>query len=94
MGIRPDDGGAALPRINAFLEDLLARRGLRSSGFNNIRLVELNGGRIVEPTAFEPDPSTYRGEFYYNAINNVLYRKIVTRREPGIVVAYWQKISD
>jgi len=94
MGVKPDNGGTTLPKLIDFLDDLIARRGLRKGGFNNIRFVELDGGRIIEPTAFEPDPNTYRGEYYYNAVTNTLYRKIVTRREPGIVVAHWQKISD
>lgn len=93
MGIAPEDA-TSLSKTNEFLEDLLSRRGIKKGGFNNIRFVELEGGRVIEPTAFEPDPRTYRGEYYYNAITNALYRKIVTRREPGIVVAHWQKISD
>lgn len=93
MGIKPDDD-TTLAKSTAFLQDLLDRRGVRKGGFNNIRFVELDGGRIIEPTAFEPDPRTYRGEYYYNAIENTLYRKIVTRKEPGIVVAHWKKISD
>lgn len=93
MGITPEDA-TSLSKTNEFLEDLLSRRGIKKGGFNNIRFVELEGGRIIEPTAFEPDPRTHRGEYYYNAITNVLYRKIITRKEPGIIVAHWQKISD
>jgi len=77
-----------------FLTDLFSRRSTKRNGHNNIRFVELEGGRIIEPTAFEPDPNTYRGEYYYNANTNTLYRKIITRKEPGLVVAYWHKISD
>jgi hypothetical protein len=58
------------------------------------RFMELIGAEIVEPTAFEPDPATHRGEYYYNAITNTLYRKIVDREEPGIIVAHWQQISE
>jgi hypothetical protein len=56
--------------------------------------VELKGGRVIEPTAFEPDARTYRGEYYYNAVSNALYRKIITKKEPGIIAAHWVKISD
>jgi hypothetical protein len=77
-----------------FLQDLFARRGLKRIGELSARFLELDGATIVEPTAFEPDAATYRGEYYYNAITNTLYRKVVTRREPGVVVAYWQKSSN
>lgn len=66
----------------------------RTAGHNPIWFLELHGATIIEPTAFEPDPSTYRETHYYNAITNTLYKKIITRQEPGIVVAHWQKVSD
>ena len=59
-----------------------------------MRFLELNGATIIEPTAFEPDPTTYRRSHYYNAITNTLYRKVTTRSQPGITVAHWQKVSD
>lgn len=76
------------------LDDLSERRGRQTVGYNPIWFLELHGATIIEPTAFEPDPATYRGTHYYNAITNTLYKKIVTRKEPGIVVAHWQKVSD
>ena len=94
MGIKPNNDGTTSLITNNFLTDLFSRRGQHNGGFNNIRVVELDGGKIIEPTAFEPNANTYRGEYYYNAITNALYRKIITRKEPGIVVAHWQKISD
>ena len=66
----------------------------RSVGHDPIWFLELHGAAIIEPTAFEPDPSTHRGTHYYNAITNTLHKKIITRKEPGIVVAHWQKVSD
>lgn len=77
-----------------FLLDLGQRRGNRTIGHEAIRFVELDGGVIIEPTAFEPDASTHRDSHYYNAMTNVLYKKVITRKEPGIVVAYWQKVSN
>jgi hypothetical protein len=76
-----------------FLIDLAQRRGNKTIGHEATRFVELDGGVIVEPTAFEPDPATHHDSHYYNAITNVLYKKVVTRKEPGIVVAHWQKVS-
>jgi hypothetical protein len=77
-----------------FLYDLIRRRGNSTIGGDTARFVELDGGTIIEPTAFEPDASTCRESHYYNVMTNVLYKKVVTRKEPGIVVAYWQKVSN
>ena len=77
-----------------FLQDLIARRGLKSTGEFSARFLELDGATIIEPTAFEPDASTSRSEYYYNAITNTLYRRVVVRQEPGVVVAHWQKTSN
>lgn len=78
----------------SILDDLTERRGQRTVGHDTIWFLELQGATIIEPTAFEPDAATYRGTHYYNVITNTLYKKIVTRNEPGIVVAHWQKVSD
>lgn len=65
-----------------FLNDLFARCGRRYTNPNgNIWFLERNGARIVEPLAGEPDPNTFRGEYYYNSIENMLYRKIKTIAE-------------
>lgn len=77
-----------------FINDLLDRQGRRTPGYNPIWFLELVGATVIVPTAFEPDPATHRGTHYYNAVTNVLYKKVITRKEPGVVVAYWQKVSD
>lgn len=77
-----------------FLTDLFSRRGNPSPGWNPVWFLEHWGATIIEPTAFEPDPATYRGDFYYNAVTNTLYRKVISRQEPGIIVASWRKASD
>ncbi len=77
----------------AFLADLGDRRGRPSPGHNSVWFLERFGATIVQPTAFEPDPATHRDDYYYNATTNALYKKVVSRREPGIVVAHWQKMS-
>lgn len=79
--------------MNDFLVDLYNRRLNDEIGGISVRTVELYGGVVVEPTAFEPDPVTSRDEYYYNAVTNALYKRIVTRRETGIVSAYWQRVS-
>lgn len=78
---------------NEFLTDLLSRRGTPSPGWNPIWFLEKWGATIIEPTAFEPDPATYRDDYYYNAETNTLYRKVISRSKPNIV-ASWRKISD
>jgi len=94
MSLFPDDDGEGLAKSYEFVQDLFNRRKSIKGGNNNIRIVELKGGRVIEPTAFEPDARTYRGEYYYNAVSNALYRKIMTKKEHGIIAAHWVKISD
>ena len=78
-----------------WLDELSEVRGRRFVGNNNtVWMLELAGATPIEPTAFEPDAATYRGDYYYNAITNALYKKIITRKEPGIIHAYWQKVSE
>lgn len=80
--------------MSDFLQDLANRLGRPYQGHHCARLLELNGATIIEPTAFEPDPATHRQSHYYNAITNTLYRKVITYKEPGVVVAHWLKVSD
>lgn len=56
--------------------------------------LELEGAKVIIPTAFEPDPNTCRDDYYYNAITNVLYKKIASRNSNGIITAVWQKASQ
>lgn len=80
--------------MNPFLSDLYERRLNNDIGGIGVRSIELMGGRVIEPTAFEPDPQTCRDEHYYNAATNTLYKRIVVRKEFGILAAYWQRISS
>jgi hypothetical protein len=74
---------------NDFLADLFSRRSKFSNSYGeNVRFLELHGARIIEPTAFEPDPFTHRGDFYYNAVDNALYRKVKTSKYSAI----WNKM--
>lgn len=77
-----------------FLADLFSRQGNRTAGYDTVWYLELHGATVVEPTAFEPDPTTFRGSHYYNVITNTLYKKVITYKESGIVVAHWKKVSD
>lgn len=79
----------------SFLEELFDKRGSKSLGYDEIRYIELVGGTVIEPMAYEPDATTHRESHYYNAKTNTLYRKIVSKRIGGLVVsAYWQKVSQ
>jgi hypothetical protein len=77
-----------------FFKDLSTRVNIQGVKHLASRLIELDGGKIIEPTAFEPDAATYRDTHYYNAKTNILYIKVITRQEPGVVVAHWQKVSQ
>lgn len=80
--------------MNEFLEDLYNRRLNNDIGGVGVRSVELYGGHVIEPTAFEPDPVTSRDEYYYNANTNALYKRIVVRKEFAVLAAYWQRVSS
>lgn len=77
---------------NEFLDDLFARRGIDTVHSETARLLELYGAEIIEPTAFEPDPNTHRSDFYYNAVNNVLYKKVTVGTD--IKASHWKPISS
>ena len=79
--------------MNDFITDLFSRRLNDEIGGLGVRTVELYGGMVIEPTAFEPDPTTFRGEYYYNATSNALFKKIVVRKEFTVLSAYWQRVS-
>ena len=81
--------------IYGFLEDLAARRGLITVGNNPLRLgVELSGGKMVCTTSFEPDPTTFRDEYYYNVRTNALYKKVIVSHCDGMIVAFWKQASS
>ena len=79
------------------LTDMQERRGPTVFGHTDITLgVELHGGQQVPALSTTPDPTTFRGEYYYHATLNVLYKKVVTQSKPeiGLIVAHWQPISN
>jgi hypothetical protein len=51
-------------------------------GGNSLRYVELGGARFVEQVYYEPDPVTFRDQFYYNARQNRLFKKLNTKPVP------------
>ena len=81
IGTLGDDGSTITQVItptvtqNEYLADILGRRRLNNSRGDCVWFLEKHGANIVEPTAFEPDPNTHRSDYYYNAVENVLYRK-------------------
>lgn len=60
-----------------------------------LNTIELVGGEVVEATVYEPDAATYRGEYYYNARSNILFKRKWIKRDPhgGAMLATWQPIS-
>ena len=83
------------------LGDLMVRRqplaaGGSGGGGDAHRLIELYGGELVPCLHYEPDPLTFRSDYYYHSGLNVLYRKILTTDHPeqGIVRGYWKQVSQ
>jgi hypothetical protein len=75
VGAFVDFSEAQIATQSDFLTDILNRRRLNYSRGDCVWFLEKHGAHIVQPTAFEPDPETHRSDYYYNAIENVLYRK-------------------
>ena len=60
-----------------------------SSGYNPHRFIELLGGTAVLISNYEPDPLTFRDEYYYNSRTNQLFKLI--RKDARY--AYWKSVS-
>ena len=58
-----------------FIADILNRRNKSSIGGDTVWFLELNGATVINPTPFEPDPNTHRQEYYYNSIDNIMYKR-------------------
>ena len=57
------------------LNDIRQHRGEPSMGYNPHRFVELHGGTMVPVSNYEPDPQTFRHDYYYNSRTNQLLKK-------------------
>ena len=51
-------------------------RGIPGIGYNPHRFVELFGGEMVPVSNYEPDPQTFRSDYYYNSRVNKLYKRL------------------
>jgi len=51
-------------------------------GGNPLRYAELVGAKFVTESYYEPDPITFRDQFYYNARINQLFKKINSKPKP------------
>lgn len=84
---------SALETTNQFLQDLIQRQGQRGGGHSTIWELERTGGKIISFSHYEPDPITFREEYYYNTTENILYKKVTTTKTPTII-AHWQRASQ
>lgn len=51
-------------------------------GGNPLQFVELRDAKFVEQLFYEPDPKTFRDQFYYNTRLNKLFKKLQTKPHP------------
>jgi hypothetical protein len=70
-------------------EEIIAARGAPSVGGNALTYLGLGGADIIEQLWYEPDPLTFRGDYYYNTKTNQLFKKIKVGPVP-----YWKTISS
>lgn len=68
----------------------------RGSGWNTHWFNELFGANAVAIYTYAPNPATFRGEYYYNSMTNMLYKKIKLDWRPleGIKIAKWKAIGN
>ena len=72
----------------------MSRRNSESLGYSTYNYLETYGATLVEITPFEPDPLTYRNDYYYNASENVLYKRTITKRLHGVpIIGHWKSVS-
>lgn len=77
-----------------FLSELEQKRKHVGIGYTPYNYLETYGATLVEILAFEPDPLTYRNDYYYNGAENVLYKRTITKRINGTpMVGYWKSVS-
>lgn len=73
-----------------FLEQLSEKLGNKQVGHQTNWIIEMYGGEMIIPTAFEPDATTHRSDYYYNATDNKLYTRKKIYSKDGNVIACWK----
>jgi len=72
------------------LEDILVKRG-RTGPFlgHTHNFITLFNGKPVELSFYQPDPNTFRDDYYYNSRENQLFKKILAGDQ-----FVWKPIGD
>lgn len=72
-----------------FFKELSDARGIAGQGGGPLTLLEKLGRRKVPVQFFEPDPLTSHSDYYYNARQNVLYK----RKTISSTRAVWSSVA-
>jgi len=68
---------------NGVLSEIMSRQISHPVGGGNPHnFLELVGAAHIPMSFYEPDPGTFRHEYYYNTRQNRLYKKINTEPKP------------
>jgi len=68
---------------SAFVANVVSRRASEPLGGGlPLRFMELRGAHFVDQLFYEPDPVTFRSQFYYNTRINKLFKKINSKPRP------------
>lgn len=60
-------------------EEIMSHRPRSGNAYGpSHNFITLFGGTLVEIIFYEPEPSSHHGEYYYNARENMLFKKIET----------------
>jgi hypothetical protein len=72
--------------------DIRSRRINNDTGYDPTRFVELFGGELAFVSNYEPDPQTFRAEYYYNSRINRLFKRIKIEGE-NVDMYYWKSAA-
>lgn len=78
--------------MNTASQAMAASDLARGLGYNPHWMVERFNGKMVEVLYLEPDPNTFRDDYYYNARTNQLFKKITIGSKPS--VSHWKPANS
>lgn len=58
------------------LSDIYDRRGRHRFDGHTHNFIELYGGKPIDTSFYEPDPNTFRANFYYNTRENRIFKRM------------------
>ena len=77
----------------SILDEIVQYRGNPSTGFNPLSWITYADGVPVEILIAEPDPLTFKQNYYYNSRINILFKKVFANG-PKSSHYIWKRVSQ